>query len=111
MKVALVTGGSRGIGRAICEELHKRGYYVLINYVSNDAAAQDCLSAIEGQGELLKFDVASPEAVKAALEGWQQAHPEEYITTPASAGTIFSSGWSPRSGAGCWIPTSIPGTM
>ena len=79
MKVALVTGGSRGIGRAICEELHKRGYYVLINYVSNDAAARDCLSAIEGQGELLKFDVASPEAVKAALEGWQQAHPEEYI--------------------------------
>ena len=68
MKVALVTGGSRGIGRAICEELHRRGYYVLINYVSNDAAAQDCLSAIEGQGELLKFDVASPEAVKAALE-------------------------------------------
>jgi len=79
MKVALVTGGSRGIGRAICEELHKRDYYVLVNYVSNDAAAQDCLSAIEGQGELLKFDVASPEAVKAALEGWQQAHPEEYI--------------------------------
>ena len=79
MKVALVTGGSRGIGRAICEELYKRGYYVLVNYVSNDAAAQDCLSAIEGQGELLKFDVASPEAVKAALEGWQQAHPEEYI--------------------------------
>ena len=79
MKVALVTGGSRGIGRAICEELHKRGYYVLVNYVSNDAAAQDCLSDIEGQGELLKFDVASPEAVKAALEGWQQAHPEEYI--------------------------------
>ena len=79
MKVALVTGGSRGIGRAICEELHKRGYYVLVNYLSNDAAAQDCLSAIEGQGELLKFDVASPEAVKAALEGWQQAHPEEYI--------------------------------
>ena len=79
MKVALVTGGSRGIGCAICEELHKRGYYVLVNYVSNDAAAQDCLSAIEGQGELLKFDVSSPEAVKAALEGWQQAHPEEYI--------------------------------
>ena len=79
MKVALVTGGSRGIGRAICEELHRRDYYVLINYVSNDAAAQDCLSAIEGQGELLKFDVASPEAVKAALEGWQQAHPEDYI--------------------------------
>lgn len=79
MKVALVTGGSRGIGRAICQELHKRGYFVLINYVSNDVAAADCLQSIEGQGELLKFDVGNPEAVTAALEGWQKAHPEEYI--------------------------------
>ena len=79
MKTALVTGGSRGIGRAICEELHKRGYYVLINYVSNDAAAAECLQAIGGEGELLKFDVGNAEAVKSALEGWQKAHPEEYI--------------------------------
>ena len=79
MKIALVTGGSRGIGRAICEELHKKGYFVLINYVSNDAAAADCLQAIEGEGELLKFDVGNPEAVTQALEQWQKAHPEEYI--------------------------------
>ena len=55
MKTALVTGGSRGIGRAICQELHKMGYHVLINYVSNDAAAQECLQSIEGDGELLKL--------------------------------------------------------
>ena len=79
MKTALVTGGSRGIGRAICEELHKRGYHVLINYVSNDAAAAECLQAVGGEGELLKFDVGNADAVKSALEGWQKAHPEEYI--------------------------------
>ena len=79
MKTALVTGGSRGIGRAICQELHKMGYYVLINYVSNQAAAEEALVLIEGQGELLKFDVGDPEAVKAAIGGWQEAHPGEYI--------------------------------
>ena len=79
MKTALVTGGSRGIGRAICQELHKMGYYVLINYVSNQAAAEEALVLIEGQGELLKFDVGDPEAVKAAIGGWQQAQPGEYI--------------------------------
>lgn len=79
MKVALVTGGSRGIGRAICEELHKKGYYVLINYVSNDAAAAECLQNIDGEGELLKFNVGDPEAVHAALDQWQKAHPDDYI--------------------------------
>jgi 3-oxoacyl-[acyl-carrier protein] reductase len=79
MKIALVTGGIRGIVRAICEELHKKGYYGLINDVSNDAAAADCLQAIEGQGELLKFDVGNPEAVKEALAQWQKAHPDDYI--------------------------------
>lgn len=79
MKTALVTGGSRGIGRAICQELHRMGYHVLINYVSNDAAAQECLQSIEGDGELLKFDVSQPEAVQEAIGQWQQAHPEDYI--------------------------------
>lgn len=79
MKVALVTGGSRGIGRAICQELHKRGYYVLINYVSNQAAAEEALALVEGEGELMKFDVGNPKAVKSAIEGWQAAHPDDYI--------------------------------
>ena len=39
MKTALVTGGGRGIGRAICIRLAKEGYYVIVNYVSNEAAA------------------------------------------------------------------------
>ena len=79
MKTALVTGGSRGIGRAICQKLAQMGYHVLINYVSNEAAAQETLAAIGGQGELIRFDVGDPEAVRTAVEGWQAAHPEEYI--------------------------------
>ena len=79
MKTALVTGGSRGIGRAVSLSLARLGYHVLINYVSNESAAQETLDAIGGQGELLRFDVGDPEAVKAAVEGWQAAHPEEWI--------------------------------
>ena len=79
MKTALVTGGSRGIGRAVTLSLARLGYHILINYVSNETAAQETLDAIGGQGELLRFDVGDPEAVKAAVEGWQAAHPEEWI--------------------------------
>ena len=79
MKTALVTGGSRGIGRAITLSLARMGYHVLINYVANESAAQETLAAIGGQGELLHFDVTDPEAVREAIEGWQAAHPEDYI--------------------------------
>lgn len=79
MKYALVTGGSRGIGRAICLELAQKGYHILINYVSNQTAAQETLDKIGGCGELMKFDVADAEATKAAIEAWQAAHPDEYI--------------------------------
>ncbi len=79
MKYALVTGGSRGIGRAICQKLWEMGYEVLINYVSNDAAAAETLASIEGHGELLRFDVADADAVNTAIGQWQQAHPDDYI--------------------------------
>ncbi|HBN01624.1 MAG TPA: beta-ketoacyl-ACP reductase, partial [Rikenellaceae bacterium] len=60
-KYAFVTGGSRGIGRAVCVKLARMGFCVVINYVSNDDAARETLRLIEeagGSGELLKFDVA-----------------------------------------------------
>lgn len=79
MKYALVTGGSRGIGRAVCVQLHKMGYHVLVNYVSNDQAAQECLALIEGQGTLLKFDVADAAAAQKCLRDWQEVHPDDYI--------------------------------
>lgn len=79
MKYALVTGGSRGIGRAVCQKLYGMGYEVLINYVSNTASAEATLASIDGHGELLRFDVADAQAVKNAIESWQAAHPEDYI--------------------------------
>ena len=82
MKFALVTGGSRGIGRAVSLRLAKAGYTVIINYQSNEQAAQETLQAIQSQGgqaELLRFDVSNPESVQNALESWQSSHPEDYI--------------------------------
>ena len=82
MKYALVTGGSRGIGRAICIQLARDGYSVIINYKSNHAAAHETLKQIQsegGQAELLPFDVSQPQAINDALDSWQKAHPDEYI--------------------------------
>ena len=82
MKYALVTGGSRGIGRAVSLRLAKAGYTVIINYQSNEQAAQETLQAIQSQGgqaELLRFDVSHPESVQSALDAWQSSHTEDYI--------------------------------
>ena len=78
-KYALVTGGSRGIGRAICVRLAQEGYQVIINYASNEAEAKKTLEMADDNGELLPFDVSNAEQTKAALSDWQQRHPEEYI--------------------------------
>jgi 3-oxoacyl-[acyl-carrier protein] reductase len=82
MNYALVTGGSRGIGRAVCIELAAKGYPVIINYASNEVAALETQQMIKNQGgaaELLPFDVADGEAVDKALEAWIETHPDDHI--------------------------------
>lgn len=82
MRYALVTGGSRGIGRAICLRLARMGYPVVINYVSNDAAAEETKKSIEslgGRAELLRFDISNPQEIESAIEGWENSHPDDYI--------------------------------
>ncbi|MCF0202392.1 MAG: 3-oxoacyl-ACP reductase FabG [Bacteroidaceae bacterium] len=82
MKTALVTGGSRGIGKAICLKLAQEGYHMLINYTSRDDEAQKTLSEIEalgGTGELMKFDVSNYQQAHEAIENWQKANEGEYI--------------------------------
>jgi 3-oxoacyl-[acyl-carrier protein] reductase len=74
MRYALVTGGSRGIGRAICCKLAEMGFYVLVNYNSSPDEAATTLNLVKekgSDGELLKFDVARQEEVETGLNEWQ----------------------------------------
>ncbi|MDR0874068.1 MAG: 3-oxoacyl-ACP reductase FabG [Prevotellaceae bacterium] len=83
MKYALVTGGSRGIGRAICIKLAEMGFSVLVNYQSNKAAAEETKLLIEecgGTAELLPFDVANGAETEKVLSDWQAAHADDYIS-------------------------------
>lgn len=70
-KVALVTGGSRGIGRAICLALAKEGTKLTINYVRNRQAAQETLSGVEKMGVeaiMVKADVSRAHQVKEMID-------------------------------------------
>ena len=82
MKYALVTGGSRGIGRAVCLSLARMGYHIIVNYRSGKDSAEETLNMINNEGssgELLPFDVSNREEVNQALSSWKEKHPEEYI--------------------------------
>lgn len=82
-KVALVTGGSRGIGKAICIQLSKdTNYHILINYSNNKQAALETLKDVESNGntgEILQFNVADNAEVKSVLTQWQEANPKAVI--------------------------------
>jgi 3-oxoacyl-[acyl-carrier protein] reductase len=82
MKYALVTGGSRGIGRAVCVKLAENGYFVLINYKSNEEDARKTLELVQQKGtdgELLKFDVSNKTAVDDVLGSWIEKNKEKNI--------------------------------
>ncbi|MEN8157076.1 MAG: 3-oxoacyl-ACP reductase FabG [Bacteroidota bacterium] len=82
MKIALVTGGSRGIGKAISLKLAEAGYYLLINYRTNQAEAESTLAAVReggGDGELMQCDVSDPTEVQRVLERWHESNPGKTI--------------------------------
>ncbi len=83
MKYALVTGGSRGIGRAVSVKLAEMGFFVLINYNANSDEAANTLRMVReagSDGEIIRFDVSSQQEVEAALEDWQKRHEGAYIS-------------------------------
>lgn len=82
MKYALVTGGSRGLGRFICYKFSQMGIPVLINFQSNQSAAEETKKMIEDNGgiaELIRFNVANESEVSSSIEAWEEAHPDDYI--------------------------------
>ena len=81
-KFALVTGGSRGIGRAVSIKLAEQGYHILVNYKSNHAEAKKTAELVAEKGttaELLQFDVSKKAEVDAVLGGWIESHKEFII--------------------------------
>lgn len=82
MKIALVTGGSRGIGKAISKTLASEGYYILLNYRSNQSEAENTLAEIKangGDGELLPFDCSIKADVESSIENWIKNNEGKFI--------------------------------
>lgn len=82
MRIALVTGGSRGIGRAVCLKLAAQGCHVIINYKSNTAEAENTLKAVQeagGTGELLPFDCGNKTDIETTLANWQTQNPDKFV--------------------------------
>lgn len=82
MEYALVTGGSRGIGKAVAIKLARMGWPVVINYRGNTEAAEATKNEIEefgGKAELLRFDCGDKEAIEEALALFEVQHPDDYI--------------------------------
>ncbi len=82
MKNALITGGSGGIGKAVCIKLAASGFHVIIHYNSNDTGAKETLQTITNEGnsgEIAHFDLLDKNAISGFYREWLRTHPDEYI--------------------------------
>ena len=116
MKCALITGGSRGIGRAICEKLAEDSeYYLLINYHSNETAARETLNSVKekgGKGEIIKFNVADADDVRISLDSWFSNNNDTIIEVIVNNAGITKDGlfmWMPPEDWHSVINTSLNG--
>ncbi|WP_223032173.1 3-oxoacyl-ACP reductase FabG [Hanstruepera marina] len=116
MKCALITGGSRGIGKAICEQLAKdTDYHILINYNSNETAALDTLKTVESHGnsgEIIKFNVSNSDEVNTALNTWQENNKDAVVEVIVNNAGITKDGlfmWMPQQDWQDVLNTSLNG--
>lgn len=82
MNWALVTGGSRGIGKAICIQLASMGYNILINYKGNQQKAEETLAEVKAadvDGTLIQFDVANGTEVQEVLGKWVETNTDKVL--------------------------------
>ncbi len=114
-KYALVTGGGRGIGRAICVKLAEMGYGVLVNYKGNTQAAEQTAALVREKNvaaELMCFNVADREAVKQVLGGWMENNKEKKIEVLVNNAGIRNDALLPMMNDEQWdsvIDTSLQG--
>ena len=100
MRRVLVTGASRGIGRAIALALAQNGFDVAVNYHSRQAAAEETVTAIAalgGQAHVLRFDVAQRDECAAVLDADMQAH-GPYYGVVSNAGITADAAFPAMSG-------------
>lgn len=115
IKYALVTGASRGIGRAIALKLAANGFAVIINYASNETAARNTLNEIVengGRAELLPFDVSNIQSVNEALSSWKSSHENDYISVVVNNAGIRKDNlmmWMPTEEWRSVLSTSLDG--
>ena len=116
MKAALITGASRGLGRAIAIQLaNDLGLHILINYSSNETAAKETLETITksgGTGELLQFDVKNNEEVKNKVNNWMENNPDSNIEVLVNNAGITRDNLFPWVSESDWddvINTSVKG--
>jgi 3-oxoacyl-[acyl-carrier protein] reductase len=114
-QVALVTGGSRGIGRSIVFALGRAGAYAVINYRGNQAAAEATLAALVeqgGRGELSQFDIADENRVDEAVKKIVDRH--EKIDILVNNAGVTSDSLLMRMKAADWehvVGTNLKGTL
>lgn len=114
-QIALVTGASRGIGRAIALALAQAGAYVVVNYKGNQAAAEETLSllrAANANGELSVFDIADESQVEAAVKRIADAH--QHVDILVNNAGVTSDSLLMRMKSSDWdqvIGTNLKGTM
>ncbi|RFC55341.1 3-oxoacyl-ACP reductase FabG [Brumimicrobium aurantiacum] len=116
MKYALITGGSRGIGRAVCEVLAENtDYGIIINYSSNKEAALETKKLVEAHGnqaEIMAFDVADKKAVDDSLNAWQERNPDAWIEVLVNNAGITKDGlfmWMKEEDWSSVVNTSLNG--
>lgn len=116
MKCALVTGGSRGIGKAICKQLAEDSeYHILINYNTNKTAAEATKKEVEALGnsaEIIQFNVTNSDQVKSVLDRWQEQNKNAIIEVVVNNAGITKDGlfmWMPKEDWQDVINTSLNG--